>query len=383
MKIAHVVGARPQFVKFTPISWAINKFKHTISSPLESVLIHTGQHYDYAMSDIFFRELGIQEPDYHLGVGSGPHGMQTGLILQRVEEILSRLRPDVLVVYGDTNSTLGGALAAVKLHIPIAHVEAGLRSFNKRMPEEVNRILADHISTVLFCPTEAAVENLRREGFSGVINNGKYIIHTQELVPYHRQVSPPWVINAGDVMYTLILGILETAKERSTILKDYRLEEKKYYVATLHRAENTDDEDRMKTMVAFINQVAAGTPVIFPVHPRTRKALEPFRSSFAAPVKMIDPLGYFDMVWLLSNSALILTDSGGLQKEAYWLKVPCITLREETEWVETIKSGWNILYRNYTGAHRPSNADEHFYGDGKNAERIVDALNVIFSEEHR
>ena len=382
MKIAHIVGARPQFVKFAPVSWAIEKMKDTPISPIKNLVIHTGQHYDYAMSEIFFKDLEIQDPDYHLGVGSGPHGMQTGMIIQKVEEILTDQRPDVVVVYGDTNSTLGGALAAVKLHIPIGHVEAGLRSFNKRMPEEVNRVLTDHVSTVLFCPTEIAAENLHREGFREIVNDGKYTPNSQKLKGCQPEISTPLVINVGDVMYDLMIRALEMARGRSSVLKDHNLEGGKYYVLTLHRAENTDDEQRLEKIISFVNEVAAGIPVIFPVHPRTRKALAQIRNKFVANIRMIDPLGYFDMVWLAGKSALILTDSGGLQKEAYWLKVPCITLREETEWVETVKSGWNVLYRNYAGAHYPSHEDEPFYGDGKTAEIIVSALKELFDREN-
>lgn len=380
MKIAHIVGARPQFVKFGPISWAIGKIKDKY--PIESFLIHTGQHYDYAMSEIFFKELGIPAPDYHLGVGSASHGVQTGLILQKVEEILTRLIPDVVVVYGDTNSTLGGALAAVKLHIPIAHVEAGLRSFNRRMPEEVNRVLTDHISTVLFCPTEISAQNLRREGFRQVFHEGKYISAIEGLKLCKSEISIPLVINVGDVMYDLLIRSLEMAKGKSSVLKDHNLEGEKYYVLTIHRAENTDDENQLEKIMAFTNEIAAGIPVIFPVHPRTRKTLAKIPKRFADCIKMVEPLGYFDMVRLAGASSMILTDSGGLQKEAYWLRVPCITLREETEWVETVESGWNVLYRNYTGSHTPSHENEPFYGDGKTAVKIVSILKELFIVEN-
>lgn len=382
MKVAHLVGARPQFIKYAPVFRALQRSRQDSVSLMENILMHTGQHYDDAMSAIFFRQLGISAPDHHLGVGSASQGAQTARILQKAEEVLSRERPDVLVVYGDTNSTLGGALAAVKLHIPVAHVEAGLRSFNKDMPEEVNRVLTDHVSTVLFCPTEGAAGNLRTEGFTGIVRGGKCLGASLQLEPsYAPGPSHPLVVNVGDVMYDALLHAVEIASRSATVLRAQDIEGKAYHVLTLHRAENTDDPERMERIMAFVNERTRGTTVIFPVHPRTRKALAQVRNPLAGHVRMIEPLGYFDMVWLVKNSALVLTDSGGLQKEAYWLGVPAITLREETEWIETVQSGWNVLYGDDHGAHHPAPDSRTDYGDGRAAERILTALAEIFDRQ--
>jgi UDP-GlcNAc3NAcA epimerase len=311
MKVLTIVGARPQFIKAAPVSRELRKQHH-------EVLVHTGQHYDATMSDIFFRELEIPEPDYNLAIGSGPHGEQTGAMLAAIERVLLVENPNWVLVYGDTNSTLAGALAAAKLHCKVAHVEAGLRSFNRRMPEELNRVLTDHISDLLFCPTETAVDNLAREG----ITDGVHLV--------------------GDVMHEALLWAAEKAKVRSTILQDLRVERKRYLLVTVHRAENTDDPARLRAILdAF---AAIGEQIVFPVHPRTRKALQDLAvGSLPRHVKMIEPVGYLDMVELEHSARLILTDSGGIQKEAYWFGVPCITLRDETEWVETVTSGWNVL----------------------------------------
>lgn len=380
MKIVQVVGARPQFIKYYPVSLAIEKYNKSSAGAVENILIHTGQHYDYTMSEIFFAELGIKRPEYHLGVGSGPHGEQTGQILQKAEEVLIRERPDVLVVYGDTNSTLGGALAGAKLHIPVAHIEAGLRSFNRYMPEELNRVLTDHSSSMLFCPTEYAVKNLYNEGFISVVNEGKLTDKSLD-VSYEADINNPMVFNVGDVMYDVLLSAVTVATEKSGILKKLRLSKKGYVVLTIHRAENTNINSNLDDIVEFVNEVSNGSPVIFTVHPRTKKILEAARKSFADNVIFIDPVGYFDMIWLIKNSALILTDSGGMQKEAFWLKVPCITLRDKTEWPETVRSGWNILYQDYKGPHQPVDSDELLYGDGNTAERIVDIILKGFGKE--
>lgn len=311
MKIITVVGARPQFIKAAPVSRELRQ-RHT------EVLIHTGQHYDDAMSAIFFRELEIPEPDVNLGVGSGPHGQQTGAMLARIEEILLVERPAWVLVYGDTNSTLAGALAAAKLHIPVAHVEAGLRSFNRRMPEEINRVLTDHISALLFCPTQTAVDNLAAEG----ITQGVHLV--------------------GDVMHEALLWAAERARTHSTILERLGVREKGYLLATVHRAENTDDPARLRAILdAF---AALDEPIVFPIHPRTKARIETLGlKSKIANLKSIPPVGYLDMVQLEQSARMILTDSGGIQKEAYWLGVPCVTLRDETEWVETVETGWNVL----------------------------------------
>ena len=320
MKIVDIVGARPQFVKLALILKAIEK--HNAENPdskIIEVLVHTGQHYDYEMSQIFFDELGLKDPDYHLGVGSGTHANQTGEILKHTEEVLLKEKPDLVMVYGDTNSTLAGALAAVKLHIPVAHVEAGLRSFNRKMPEEINRVLTDHISSLLFCPTKTAVENLRREG----IEKGVHLV--------------------GDVMYDAVLLYLSLAEKKSNILERLNLEAKSYALATVHRAENTDKGGRLEGILKGLEGIAEnGLPVVFPVHPRTRKKIKEAGFSISG-IMLIDPISYLDMLILEKNARVILTDSGGVQKEAFFFKVPCVTLRDETEWVETVEAGWNTL----------------------------------------
>ncbi|HQN05695.1 MAG TPA: UDP-N-acetylglucosamine 2-epimerase (non-hydrolyzing) [Anaerolineaceae bacterium] len=309
MKIVTVVGARPQFIKAAVLSREIRK-DHT------EVLVHTGQHYDQNMSDIFFEELGIPAPDYNLGIGSGPHGKQTGEMLAGIEEVLLQERPDWVLVYGDTNSTLAGALAAVKLHIRVAHVEAGLRSFNRRMPEETNRVLTDHASDLLLCPTQTAVDNLEKEG----VTAGVHLV--------------------GDVMYEALMWAAAQHNAPS-ILDTLGLEPGKYLLVTVHRAENTDDPERLGGILAAFDQVQE--TLVWPVHPRTRLKLQELNWKPTGHVKLIEPLGYLDMAQLQKHARIILTDSGGIQKEACWLGVPCITLRDETEWVETVKSGWNRL----------------------------------------
>ena len=350
MKVVTVVGARPQFIKCAPVSRALRKVAI-------EVLVHTGQHYDDTMSEVFFRELAIPRPDYNLGVGSGPHGEQTGEMLKRIEAVLLTEKPDHVVVYGDTNSTLAGALAAAKLHIPVAHVEAGLRSFNRRMPEEMNRILTDHISDFLFCPTETAVKNLEREG----VTQGVHLV--------------------GDVMYDAVLCNVHHAEERSHIIEKLQLRPKGYALGTVHRAENTDDRDRLRSVFqGFARIVRTGLPVIVPLHPRTRKQVASAGLS-CHEIRMIEPVSYLDMLLLEKQAQVILTDSGGVQKEAYWLGVPCITLREETEWVETVASGWNVLVgcdpdriAEAVRQARPDKCHPSLYGDGGAAERIVCCL---------
>ncbi|KGK87228.1 UDP-N-acetylglucosamine 2-epimerase [Desulfosporosinus sp. HMP52] len=349
MKIATVVGARPQFIKAASVS-------RVLRNDHQEILIHTGQHYDTNMSDIFFDELHIPRPDFHLGIGSGLHGAQTGAILEKVEEVLIRETPDALLVYGDTNSTLAGALAASKLHIPVIHIEAGLRSFNRRMPEEINRVLTDHLSSCLSCPTETAVKNLKAEGITEGVSQD------------------------GDVMYDAFLYNLELAKERSTILQTLNLDPKSYILCTIHRAENTDDPARLTQILKALAKIS--TPVVLPLHPRTRKIVQELGlSSLLEKVKVLEPVGYLDMITLEAQSQKLLTDSGGVQKEAYFAAVPCITMRDETEWVETVEVGWNRL----TGADEEKilEAVEKFsppadrpgiFGDGQAAEHIVATL---------
>jgi UDP-GlcNAc3NAcA epimerase len=355
MKLLDIVGARPQFIKVGPILRALAR--HNREHPqraIQEMLVHTGQHYDYQMSQVFFDELGLKSPEYHLGVGSGSHAYQTGEMLPRIEAVLLKEEPDLVMVYGDTNTTLAGALTAAKLHVPVAHVEAGLRSFNRRMPEEVNRVLTDHISDLLFCPTQTAVKNLEREG----VTKGVF-----------------WV---GDVMYDAALTYAKLAEQKSHILQRLGLELKKYALATVHRAENTDDPECLRGIFQGLESIGcAGLPVIFPMHPRTRQQVHALGLN-ASCVSVIEPVSYLDMLMLEKNARVILTDSGGVQKEAFFFEVPCITLREETEWVETVEAGWNVLVgcdpqrmrKAVEGAGRGAEGVKP-YGDGRAAERIV------------
>lgn len=312
-KIFTVLGARPQFIKAAPVSRALAR------AGLSEVIVHTGQHFDALMSDVFFDELDIPKPAYNLEVNSLGHGAMTGRMLEKLEEAMLAEKPDMVLVYGDTNSTLAGALAGAKLNIPVAHVEAGLRSFNRRMPEEVNRVVADHVSTLLFCPTRSAVDNLRAEG----VQEGVHAV--------------------GDVMFDMTLAAIERSAGRSRILEKHGLRPGGYAVATVHRAENTDDPERFARIVAWLEEAARATPVVMPVHPRTRK-LFASRGIDPAGLTLIEPVGYLDMTRLVHHAAAVFTDSGGLQKEAYFHRVPCVTLRDETEWVETIEAGWNRLW---------------------------------------
>ncbi|HUU89598.1 MAG TPA: UDP-N-acetylglucosamine 2-epimerase (non-hydrolyzing) [Phycisphaerae bacterium] len=357
-----VVGARPQFIKAAAVSRAVAA--HNASRAeirIEERIVHTGQHYDDNMSRVFFDELRIPRPAINLGVGSGPQGAQTGAILERLERVLLDDKPDWVVVYGDTNSTLAGALAAVKLHISVAHVEAGLRSFNRQMPEEVNRVVADHLSALLFCPTDAAVRNLAAEG----IRRG--------------------VHQVGDVMYDSILFNADLAAESSRILERLRLEPKSFCLATVHRAENTDDPVRLAGILEAFRRIDAG--VVLPMHPRTRKMLGPGLKGLGERVRVIEPVPYLDMLMLEKAARFILTDSGGVQKEAYWFGVPCVTLRDETEWVELVAAGCNRLagakpeailsaVRGFesAGGALPAKRPAGLYGDGHGAEKVVAAL---------
>jgi UDP-N-acetylglucosamine 2-epimerase len=369
-KVIHIVGARPQFIKYAAIYRIIVR-EHLMES-FDNILLHTGQHYDYSMSRVFFDELGIEEPNYHLGVGSGSHGEQTAKIIMGVENILIREKPDLVVVYGDTNSTLGGALAASKLHIPVAHVEAGLRSYNKKMPEEINRVLTDHVSTILLCPTKVATQNLIREGFTNLINNGD-LIDVKLIDSLNFDHSNPVVINVGDVMYDLFIRTNSKIQVNSKILKELNLRQKNYWLVTLHRAENTEDEKLLR-ICEYINNIVGDDIAIFPMHPRTKKVYQKLNIKLNKNVKVIEPLSYHDLLTLLVNSRAVITDSGGIQKEAYWARIPCITLRDETEWVETVESGWNVLYKGYHNNKNffDINRDHpSFHGDGNASERIV------------
>jgi UDP-GlcNAc3NAcA epimerase len=355
VKVLTVLGARPQFVKAAAVSRALAQ------AGVDEVLVHTGQHHDANMSDVFFSELGIPAPAHHLGVAGGSHGAMTGRMLERVEEVLLAERPDWVLVYGDTNSTLAGALAAVKLHLPVAHVEAGLRSFNRRMPEEVNRVLTDHAADLLFAPTEAAVANLRAEGIDG------------ERV---RQV--------GDVMYDAALHYGAEAERGSDVLSRLGLAPGGYALSTVHRAENTDDPARLRAVFAGLARLARELPVVLPLHPRTRGALERAGAPVdTAGLRIVDPVGYLDMVMLEKHAALVATDSGGVQKEAFFYRVPCVTLRDETEWVELVELGWNRLAspadaaavaRALLAALGTRGAEGAPYGDGTTARQVAAAL---------
>ena len=317
-KILTVIGARPQFIKAAPVSKAI--LNH---GGFQEILVHTGQHYDANMSQVFFDELEIMAPAYNLDVGSGGHGEQTGEMLKRLDPVIINEKPDIVLVYGDTNSTLAGALVASKLHIPIAHVEAGLRSFNRKMPEEINRVVVDHLSNLLFCPTTTAVENLKNEG---IRKN---------------------VFCCGDVMYDVALQFAEKAKQKSSILSTLRLKPKEFILVTIHRAENTDNKQRLENILSALDTLSRDVVIVFPIHPRTKKMINSFGlNHLLARVKMIDPVGFLDLISLEIYAKLIITDSGGVQKEAYFHKVPCVTLREETEWVETVEAGWNSVVIN-------------------------------------
>lgn len=375
-KIATVIGARPQFIKAAAVSEAIDEFNKSRKSGysgIREICIHTGQHYDYNMNEVFFRELSLKKADYNLNVGSCSHARQTARMLEGIEDVLKKESPDMVLVYGDTNSTLAGALAAKKLNILTAHVEAGLRSYNTRMPEELNRVIVDRISDILFCPSKSSVDNLLAEGIGGLASGGF-----------------PAVFNTGDVMYDTILRYLNLAGGRKDVLQRLSLKPRGYCLATVHRAENTDDRKRLKRILRAFDYISTKKlAVVFPVHPRTRKILDEldFKPQCDSLI-MLEPLSYLDMLILEKHSRIILTDSGGVQKEAYFLGVPCITLRDETEWVETAKEGFNIvagtcpdkIKRAFEKAMRIKRVrTKMLYGDGKAAKRIVKIINLVLT----
>lgn len=350
-KVITILGARPQFIKAAAVSAV---FKDSV----DELLVHTGQHYDPNMSDVFFEELNIPKPAYRLNVGSGSHGAMTGAMLIAIEEVLLKEQPDFVMVYGDTNSTLAGALAASKLLIPVIHVEAGLRSFNKAMPEEQNRILTDHVSTLLFGPTQTAIDNLANEG----ITQGVHLV--------------------GDVMFDGILHFSKIAQEKSTILSILGLNEKEFILCTIHRAENTNDINRLKAIFNALN--ASGEQIVLPLHPRTLKYVSDYGITISGNVRIIEPIGYLDMVRLESAAKKILTDSGGVQKEAFFLGVPCVTMRDETEWVETVENGWNCL----VGADEekikeailnfhPVTERNHYFGQGDSVQKMIQIITAF------
>jgi UDP-GlcNAc3NAcA epimerase len=358
-KILTIIGARPQFIKAAPVSKALQEH-----GGFKEILVHTGQHYDANMSQVFFDELEIPAPRHNLEVGGGNHGEQTGEMLKRLEPLVISEKPDLVLVYGDTNSTLAGALVAAKLHVPVAHVEAGLRSFNRHMPEEINRVAADHLSTLLFCPTKTAIANLKKEG---IVQN---------------------VFKTGDVMCDVALMFSQKAKRSSAILSALHLQSKEFMLVTIHRPENTDDKARLTNIFTALDTLANDCAVVFPMHPRTKKMAKAFGLGHVLKkVQVIEPAGFLDMIRLESSASLIVTDSGGVQKEAYFHRVPCVTLRDETEWVETVEAGWNILAKNLSqkaitglarkmalpGAKRKIIKE---YGDGHAAEKIVEYIRL-------
>lgn len=362
MRIVTIVGARPQFIKAAVVSR-----QFALCERIDELLLHTGQHYDPGLSDIFFEELGLKHPTYNLGVGSHSHGLQTAKMLIGIEEILFKERPDCVLVYGDTNSTLAGALAAVKLNIPLLHVEAGLRSFNFRMPEEVNRILTDRVSTLLFAPTAVAQSNLLREG-----------------------VAPEKVKLVGDVMYDAALHFAKISEEKSTVCQQIDLKPKQYILSTIHRSENTDDPELLSGIFCALKSVSENMEVVIPLHPRTRERLKrlPFDLAGVSGLKVLEPVGYLDMVQLIRGASWVVTDSGGLQKEAFFHRVPCVTLRRETEWVELVEMGWNHLVCP-EGVHQlmdlllsrvsPTDPVQELYGGGKASKLIVDEILSYFN----
>ncbi len=351
MKIVTIIGARPQFIKAAVLSHQIAKHPD-----LQEIIIHTGQHFDKKMSAVFFEQMGIPKPDYNLNINGLNHGAMTGQMLEKIEEILIKEKPERVVIYGDTNSTLAGALAASKLHIPLAHIEAGLRSFNMQMPEEINRILTDRISNFLFCPSETAVNNLKAEGFDN----------------FEAKIYP-----VGDIMYDSVLHFAKKARKPNFDLP------KKYILATVHRQENTDDDCYLRSIFQAFNLISTDIPIILPLHPRTKKALAEYAIQSTDEVQLVEPVGYLEMLYLLKNCKLVMTDSGGLQKEAYFFEKPCITMRFETEWTELVENGYNIittpnLEKITNAVEKMLNTELDFskklYGKGKTAELIVKNL---------
>ena len=358
MKLVTILGARPQFIKAGTVSRAIREFNCNSKSVITEVIVHTGQHYDANMSDVFFDEMHIPKPDYYLGVGGNGHGAMTGQMLEKIEEVLIKEKPDWVLVYGDTNSTIAGALAASKLHIKVAHVEAGLRSFNMQMPEEVNRILTDRISTKLFCPTQVAVDNLAKEG-----------------IDFWGGASRPQLV--GDVMQDGAFFYSKLAEKPGLFALD-----EKFVLSTIHRAENTDHPVRLKQIIAALSEIAKQRQVVLPLHPRTRKIVESQGIDLTF-LTIIEPIGYLNMIWLIQHCECVLTDSGGLQKEAFFFEKPCITMRDETEWVELVETGVNFLVgasqQKIVEAYQQAcesefEFDQSLYGGGKASKIIIESL---------
>ena len=374
MKILTIIGARPQIIKAAAVSRAV---RDLFPSQIEESILHTGQHYDNNMSQVFFDQLGIPQPDFNLGVGSGSHGLQTARMISGIEEVLLNNHFDGIILYGDTNSTLAGAVAASKIHVPVFHIEAGLRSFNMAMPEEINRIVCDQLSSICFAPTQTAVDNLRREGFNdspATFRNGK-----------HRRVC-----NCGDVMYDNSMYFATLASQRSTIMQDLNLQPDAYILATIHRDNNTDNPQRLQAILKALTDIAKqdNIRIVLPLHPRTRKILEntpsllPSLTTDNSPVSIIPPAGFFDISVLEQNAKLVMTDSGGVQKEAFFFEKPCVILRPETEWVEIVNHGAGIIadadYNRIVSAYRqlidhPVHFP-HLFGDAHAAEKILQTI---------
>jgi len=360
VKICTVIGARPQFIKAAAVSSKIIELQAKYD--VEEVIIHTGQHYDALMSDIFFNQLNIPREKYNINAGSASHAVQTAKMLEKIEKIIISEKPDIVLTYGDTNSTLAGVLTAAKMNIKTAHIEAGMRSFNRQMPEEINRVVTDHLSDLNFCSTKSAVMNLKNEGRGDTA----YL--------------------TGDVMYDCALKFTRTAEKNSNPLKDYGLEKSSYILMTCHRAENTDSCGNLREIIDGVNRIAETFTVVYPIHPRTEKMIKQFKLEFSGNVKIIDPVSYFDMLILEKNAAVVLTDSGGVQKEAYFFATPCVTMRNETEWTETVEAGMNILTgpscngivqaveKFLTGPLPEKEQLPSPYGDGNASEKIIDII---------
>ena len=376
MKLITIIGARPQFIKAAVVSRALAIYNQSVNSSslqINEKIVHSGQHYDNNMSQIFFKELEIPKPEYNLDIGSGSHGEMTGAMIQKIEEVLLKEKPDCVLVYGDTNSTLAGALSAVKLHVPIAHVEAGLRSYNRRMPEEINRLVTDHISDILFCPTQQAVENLRIEG---IVNEDKSYEPLRRIDNRQRKVAL-----VGDVM-------LDSALYHGQFSTKPKFELPNHFIlATLHRAENTDNLGRLKTIFKAFEKINREIPIILPLHPRTKKKSEGLISQTSnSELHIVEPVSYREMIYLLEKCKLVMTDSGGLQKEAFFFKKPCVTLRDETEWVELVKLGYNcitgsdtkqILDAVYIMLNKKIDSKKNLYGKGDAGRKIVEVLRSL------
>lgn len=385
MKIASIVGARPQFVKLGVMDRAICSAERSREIPIQHMIVHTGQHYDANLSQCFFDELDLPSAAINLGIGSGSHGEQTGRMLVELDRWMNEARPDVVLTYGDTNSTIAAALAAAKLHIPVAHVESGLRSWRKAMPEEINRVLTDHTSTFLFCPTDGAVRNLQTEGFLNPLFGGRLVPQDFDATYPLPSIDAPWIVNVGDVMYDSVLRNVERAQSRGVTEEALRNLPGTYAVLTVHRADNTDDPRRLQAILEAAQQIAhQGMAVLFPVHPRTKHAIERASlTSYLADLITVDPISYYDMLLVVQDADLVLTDSGGVQREAFMLGRPCVTLRQETEWVELLETGLSVLGGTRTqqileAVERVRGGVAHEsispYGDGHAAERIIGVI---------